>query len=298
MLYRMQRHAKEPHLVKTILVPLTGYENDAKALEAAYLVARRFQAHIHCLHVEPDPMGIVTQVAVQQFSSRLGNVELIHAMQKEAEFRRGKADTAYEAFLERRFANAGVNEKPSFERIEGDPVADTISAARYHGLLVLARAPEGGAFARDSIANILVGCGRPLLIAPDGPMDSIGTAIAIAWKESAEAARAVGAAMPFLNAAGRAVVLAAAESVDGKISGRAAERLARSLREEGIAADAHSFSPGTQSVTETLLNAAREKGADLLVMGAYSHSRVRELVFGGFTRDVLKSCDMPVLMLH
>lgn len=284
--------------MKSILVPLTGYENDTKALAAAFLVARRFQARIHCLHVEPDPMRIVLQLAVQQFSSRLGNVELIHAMEKEAKFRRGKAEAAYEAFLERRFKKAAADENPSLERIEGDPVSETISAARYRGLLVLARAPEGGEFARDSIANILVGSGRPILIAPDGPMDSIGTMIAIAWKESAETARAVGAAMSFLNTGGRAVVLAAPESADRKGERRAAERLAESLREEGAKAEAHAVSRAAASVTETLLNAARVKSADLLVMGAYSHSRMRELVFGGVTRDILKSCDLPVLMLH
>lgn len=284
--------------MKTILVPLTGYDNDAKALDAAYIVARRFQAHIHCLHVEPDPMLIVSQFALQQFSSRLGNVELIHAMEKEAKFRRGKAEAAYEAFLERRFKNAAAHEKPSLERIEGDLVSETISAARYHSLLVLARAGEGGEFGRDSIANILIGCGRPILIAPDGTMDSIGTVVAIAWKESAEAARAVGSAMPFLNAASRTFVLAAPESVDGKSERQSTERLALSLRDEGLAAEAHIPSPGTASATETLFKAARDKGADLLVMGAYSHSRMRELVFGGFTRDVLKACDLPVLMLH
>jgi nucleotide-binding universal stress UspA family protein len=284
--------------VKTILVPLTGYDNDAKALNAAFHVARRFKARIHCLHIEPDPMLIVTQFAVQQFSTRLGNVELIHAMEKEAKFRRGKAEAAYEALLQRRFKNAAADEKPTLERIEGDPVSETISAARYYSLLVLARAGEGGEFGRDSIANILVGSGRPILIAPDGPVDSIGTVVAIAWKESAEAARAVGAAMPFLRSASRAVVLAAPETEDRKGEKRAAERLAGNLREESINAEAYAVSRAASTVTETLLKGARGKGADLLVMGAYSHSRMRELVFGGVTRDVLKACDLAVLMLH
>jgi nucleotide-binding universal stress UspA family protein len=284
--------------VKTILVPLTGYENDAKALDTAFLVARRFRARIHCLHVERDPIRIVSQLAVQQFSSRLGNVELIHAMQKEAKFRSGKAAAAYETFLERRFKKSAADGKPSFERIEGEPVTETISAARYYSLLVLARAGEGGEFTSDSIANLLVGSGRPILIAPDGPMKTIGTAAAIAWKESAENARAVGAAMPLLNAAERAFVLAVTEDDGDKSEKRNAERLARSLREEGITAKAYAISRGAKTVTETLLKSARGKGADLLVMGAYSHSRMRELVFGGVTRDVLKGCDLPVLMLH
>lgn len=284
--------------MKTILVPLTGYENDAKALDTAYLVACLLKARIHCLHVEPDPVRIASQTALQQFASSLGNVELIRAMQKEAKFRRGKAGEAYEAFLERRFKTAGATERPAFESIEGDPLPDTISAARYYSLIVLARAPEGGEFARDSIANILVESGRPVLIAPDGPLDSIGTAAAIAWKESTEAARAVGSAMPFLNAAGRAVVLAATEGGNETNGGRQAERLARGLRDEGITAEAHTIAPTSQSIAEALVTAARAKGTDLLVMGAYSRSRVRELVFGGVTRDVLKGCAMPVLLQH
>jgi nucleotide-binding universal stress UspA family protein len=284
--------------VKTILVPLTGYENDPRALEAAYLVARRHRARIRCLHVEPDPIKIVSQVAAQQFYSRLGNVELIRALEKEAKVRRSEADAAYASFLELRFKNAATNEKPSFERIEGDPVDETISSSRYYSLLVLARAPDGGEFAHDSIANILVGCGRPLLIAPDSPMDTIGSVVAIAWKESAEAARAAGSAAPFLNAADRIVVLAVQEREDDKSERHAAERLARVLREEGATAEAHAVTLGNQSVTEALLKGARDKGADLLVMGAYSHSRMRELVFGGVTRNVLKGCDLPVLMVH
>jgi nucleotide-binding universal stress UspA family protein len=59
--------------VKNILVPLTGFENDAKALDAALLVAKRFEGRIRCLHVQPDPMHIISQVAVQQFATRLAN---------------------------------------------------------------------------------------------------------------------------------------------------------------------------------------------------------------------------------
>jgi nucleotide-binding universal stress UspA family protein len=290
--------------VKTILVPLTGYPNDVTALEAAYSVARRFEGSIDGLRVHPDPTQIVTQVAVQQFVSKLGNVELIHALQKEAETRDAAAAAAFEDFLKRHFdagiarsASAGV--KPSMQQIEGDPVGDTVAAARYYDLVVLARAPEDGQFSLDAVANILVGCGRPVLLAPKTPLSGVGSAIAIAWKETAEAARAVTASMPFLQRATRVVVLAATEkSEEAGQSKDSADRLASQLRRSGIHADARSVSKTESPVTETLLKAAHDSGADLLVMGAYSHSRVRELVFGGFTRDVLKACDLPVLMLH
>jgi len=290
--------------VKNILVPLTGFENDLRALETAYLIANRFAGHIHCLRVQPDPMQIVAQVAVQQFASKLGNVELIHALQKDAAARNAAAASAFEKFRNLHFAPGAAKPPskdagPSMQQIEGEPVRDTIAAARYYDLLVLARAPEGGQFAPDAVANILVGCGRPVLLAPNAPLTGIGSTIAIAWKDSAEAARAVTAAMPFLQRATRAVVLVAAErDADAKHSSDAAERLAGQLRGSRVRAEARVIPASAGPVSQTLLKAAHDAGADLLVMGAYSHSRVRELVFGGFTRDVLKACDLPVLMLH
>jgi nucleotide-binding universal stress UspA family protein len=234
----------------------------------------------------------------------MGNVELIHSLQKAAEARSTAAAGAFDQFLKRHFApgvarraREGVN--ASMEEIEGDPIRDTAARARYCDLVVLARAGDKGDFSTDAIANILVGCGRPVLLVPEKALSDVGATIAIAWKQTPEAARAVTAAMPLLQRAKKVVVLSAAETkADSEQNGTSAELLATQLRHHGIAAAAQNVPIAPHGSAEALLQAAHDTKADLLVMGAYGHSRVRELVFGGFTRHVLKECSLPVLMLH
>jgi nucleotide-binding universal stress UspA family protein len=109
-------------------------------------------------------------------------------------------------------------------------------------------------------------------------------------------ARAITAAAPLLAQAGRIVVLSVAERE--RTSREGLERFAAALGWGGVSVEAHLLSEGPSGAAETLLDAVREMRADLLVMGGYGHSQFRELVFGGFTRRVLKGADLPVLMAH
>jgi nucleotide-binding universal stress UspA family protein len=104
--------------------------------------------------------------------------------------------------------------------------------------------------------------------------------------------------MPFLEQAGRIVILSADDDAKSGAAGESAERVATLLRWNGLKADAHAIAPAGQEAVEAVLGAASSFGADLLLMGAYGHSRARELVFGGFTRRVLAACPLPVLMFH
>lgn len=291
-------------MIKNILVPLTGSDNDAGALEAAYFIGARFAANVLCLRVHPNPMQIVAQAALSQFGTKMGNVELIHAIEKQCETRTQKARTAFDRFSERVSSPASTLGKGSiaanWQEIEGDPLADTITAARYCDMVVLGRAPKDHDFNTDNIANILIRCGRPVLLAPDKPVTGIGSHIAIAWKESAEAARAVTAAMPLLAHAKRVGVMCAKEA-ETELSDQdlgPAARLAEQLAHHGVSPNAKDIAFSKQSISHSVIQAAYDWGADLLIAGAYSHSRFRELVFGGFTRQVLQACDLPVLLLH
>jgi nucleotide-binding universal stress UspA family protein len=289
--------------MKNILVPMTGFENDARAMQTASLIGAGFAANVVCLRVSPDPMQIIAQAALSQFGSAMGNVQLIHAIEEEGRNRTIAARKAFDEFSERvSFPAGALPGGPitlSWQEIEGDPVADTIVAARYSDLIVLARAPKDAAFDADSIASILVRSGRPLLLVPEKPLQTIGLHIAIAWKETAEAARAVTAAMPLLSRAKRIAVISAKEAAlaSPRDLGPAA-RLAEQLAHHGFSPDARDVAIAEQPVSKVLIQTAHEFGADLLIMGAYSHSRFRELVFGGFTRQVLLACDLPVLLLH
>jgi nucleotide-binding universal stress UspA family protein len=289
--------------VQNILVPLTGFENDARALEAAFSIAKRFGGRIDALRVHPDAMQIVTIAAVQQFGAQMGNVELIHALQKGADARSAAAQDAFEAFVKRHFPS-GTGKTPdgvvaSMQRSEGDPVRDVTAEARYRDLVVLARAPEDGDFSPDAIANILVHCGRPVLLVPDKAPPVIGAKVAVAWKQTPEAARALSAAAPILERAEKVIVLAVAES-SGKAeeTSQSAERLADALRHHGFTVETRNVTSDAHGAAEALVGAAHMAGADLMIMGAYGHGRLRELVFGGVTRRVLQTCDLPLLMLH
>jgi nucleotide-binding universal stress UspA family protein len=136
--------------------------------------------------------------------------------------------------------------------------------------------------------------GRPLLIPGSAPVAP--DTVAIAWKSTREAARAVAAAMPFLATAKRVVILAVAE--DSKAGRGDVARLVVALQRHDIAAEARHMEAGSRSAADTLLGAAREFGAGLLVMGGYGHGRLRELVFGGVTERVIGGAAIPVLMAH
>jgi nucleotide-binding universal stress UspA family protein len=283
--------------MKTILVPLTGYQNDASALAAAYLVARRFKGRIEALAVRPDAMQIVTTAAVQQFGgTKVHSAEAIHTLEKAAGNASTAAFVAFDEFLKRQ-APADMVEA-TLQQTQGEPVRDTAAAARFADLAVLGRAAEGAEFSLDAIGNILVACGRPVLVVPDAPSAAIGATIAVAWKETAEAARAVTAAMPFLERAEKIVVISASDSdFDAEASAESAEKLASRLRRYGMRVESRGLASGI-SAADSLLKAAHDAHADMLVMGAYGHGRLRELVFGGFTRAVLQNTNLPVLMLH
>ena len=291
-------------MLKNILVPLTGFARDSNALEAAFLIGWPFDAAIDALHVQPDPMKIVLNAAVHQFETTHGTREMLRDLQRQAAAHTAKAKEAFDQFAARHlsahaFASAQSGVSAAFRCIEGDPLDDTISTARFADMVVIGRAPEHGQFSTDQIANILVGCGRPVLLAPLRETGAIGNTIAIAWKEKAEAARAVTAAMPLLERAKKVIVLSVEEhsSLPAACSA-SAERLATQLARHGMNVEAHGLAAKPHEGADVLVAKARELQADLIVSGAYSHSRVRELAFGGFTRSLLAKCELPVLLLH
>jgi nucleotide-binding universal stress UspA family protein len=118
--------------------------------------------------------------------------------------------------------------------------------------------------------------------------------MAIAWKPTQHTTRAVALAMPLIARAREVVVLTIAERPDEHDT---TDRLVRGFTWHGLAARAERLQPGTGGAVQTLLAAANEC-ADLLVMGGYGHTRIREWVFGGFTREVLDAAPLPVLIAH
>jgi nucleotide-binding universal stress UspA family protein len=144
--------------------------------------------------------------------------------------------------------------------------------------------------------QVVLGCGRPLLIAPPQPPRLLVGTVMVCWKETPEAARSLAAAMPLLVNA-RRVVLAGAEERGASLAAGLAD-LSCQLAWHGINAEVDFLSSLAGPVRKVLLTAVRSHNADLLVMGAYGHSRTRQIVFGGFTQSVLESAEIAVLLMH
>jgi nucleotide-binding universal stress UspA family protein len=280
-------------MVKTILVPLTGDATDDAALETAFLIGRRLGAHLACLHVAPSWREYAAHFAAEGVANPRSSAELISTIQEE---RKAIAWRAQRHFAElcRRW-NVPVVESPQAHGVSvgrkvasGDGVETIIAEARVHDLLVLGRMQDTGL-----LGALIVSAGRPVVLAPKQALESLVSTIAVAWKNSPEAARALTAAMPLLAKADKILVFAVDEGRGRDATIGSAECIAQYLHWHGLSADAHYVVPDECSVVDAIAQAALNNRADLLVMGGYGHSRVRELVLGGVTRDVLNDCPLP-----
>jgi len=292
--------------MKTILVPTAGSDTDLAVFETALAVARPFQAHLEFFHVWVGPGEAAAYTPHAAFARGAALRDVLDRLQMQAELRAISAKRHFDEcckerqieFAERPGVSAVVS--AGWRQEIGDPVRRLMSCARHHDLVVVGRPTLPNGLPPDLLELLLLGCGRPLLVAPPrAPQALIGT-VMVCWKETPEAARAVTAAMPLLRMAERVVVLGVIEETSGS-SHREREALddvARQLMWHGIAADALPVYPDGRSPGEMLSGAARECGAGLIVMGGYGHRRMREVIFGGFTQAMIEAADLPVFILH
>jgi nucleotide-binding universal stress UspA family protein len=179
---------------------------------------------------------------------------------------------------------------------QNDALRRIVFHARHNDLVIAGRAKKPNGLPPDLVESVLIGCGRPVLIASAAPPQSLTGTIMVCWKESAEAARAAAAAMPLLRKAERVIFASVAEASDGPAEG--VQGIARQCALNGIAAETRIIAPNGRAPEVALAAEARECKADLMVMGAYGHSRMRELLFGGCTRAFISDAERPVLLMH
>jgi nucleotide-binding universal stress UspA family protein len=146
-----------------------------------------------------------------------------------------------------------------------------------------------------TLETALFESGRPVLLAPPAPPHSIGDNILIAWNCSTEQARATAFAMPLLRKAGRVIIC----TVEGAtVPGPTGEQIARNLLRHDVRAESVTVAPGQRRAGEVLLAQAETLGCDLIVKGAYTQSRLRQMIFGGTTQHILTHATLPVLLAH
>ncbi len=286
---------------KFILLPCTGSETDTQVFATALKVARRFGSHLAFLYVRPDVRQEIAALAAAEVGAVSGIGDTMERMEQEADRREHAAERQWRELCQRE--QLTVRDGAPFDGVSAEWIGEVgIDAAwvAEHGrtadLIVAGRGREGGGVAMEVLEAALMDSGRPVLIAPPAAPASVGRIVTIAWKDTREAAGAVSAARPFIAQAERVVILTIDE--DDEPDDRSAERLQRALRWHNPSVMMRRLVRGRGSAAETLLGAAAQAESDLLVMGGYGHTRLREAVFGGFTRHVLERAGLPVLMAH
>jgi nucleotide-binding universal stress UspA family protein len=276
--------------MKSVLVPLEDPETAGPILSAALVFARRYGSQLEGVATLP----ILDNYIVGEM------VPLWPPQQRSTTDLTRDVSEAFRGFMSantvasRDAGGAG----PTWTWREPPLLGDSAvaSAARVFDITVVGRPTSGALGPRLSLLEtVIFESGRPILIAPPSPPASIGESILIAWNCSTETARATALAGPLLRQARRVLVLTVE---GGTVSGPPGEELARSLRLNGIETDAVTI-PGTGSSSgEAILQHCEAWGADLLIKGAYTQSRLRQMIFGGATSHVLAHARLPVFMAH
>jgi len=284
--------------IRKLLLPLTGTAAGEAALATALMTARIWTAHVTALHVRVDSRD-VAPLAGEGLSGAMIE-EMMSATEKESTDRAHAVRAMFERFV----AAQGVTvtdakrgatiPTASFATITGREEDLVAQQARLADLTVVPH-PDSGedVSSSDALHAVLFDSGRPVLIAPRKTPDTIGTRICIAWNGTAESAAAVLGVLPWLQ---RATAVRILTSDEYHRRGPQAADLVDYLNLHGISPDIASFRAIDKEVGAGLLAAARDFGADLLAMGAYSHSRLRQLILGGVTRHVLEKATIPVMM--
>jgi nucleotide-binding universal stress UspA family protein len=280
-------------MIKTILVPATGSDSDTAVFASALAVARAFAAHLEFLHVRPDAEAMAVAMASDGGGATMVG-GLIDRLEEEADEREEKANRQFQSFCERE--GLALRDAPPGPQGPSARWLREIGAEPYwvaeHGraadLLVIGRPGEDEGVSLDTIEGALIDSGRPLLIPPAAPLTALPETVAIAWKATPQAARALTAASPFLSMAKQIVVLTVVE--DQRAPEDDADRLMTGLRWHGVPVSVRHLQPDRHNAADTLLSAVAEHAA-LLVMGGYGHSRLREWIFGGFTLSVLRGAE-------
>jgi nucleotide-binding universal stress UspA family protein len=286
---------------RRLLLPLTGTAAGEAALHTALMVARIWNAHVHCLHVRVDARD-VAPLAGEGLSGAMIE-EMMAATERESGERANRVHALFERFVQGRDVTIALNaesalkaEGPtlSFESIAGREEDVVAQQSRLYDMAVVPH-PEADddVSSSDALHAVLFDSGRPVLIAPRQAPATIGTRVCCAWNGTAESAAAVAAALPWLHRAEKVQLL---YSDDYQRRGPSVEGIQAYLRWHEVQSEAVPFKPQTREVGAGLLGATRDFQADLLCMGAYSHSRLRQLILGGVTRHVLENADIPVLM--
>jgi nucleotide-binding universal stress UspA family protein len=281
--------------IRNILVPIFQGVDFQTQLDAALQLGRKEPAHIDAVFVRPDPATLATALPDMLIAAGI-TIENIEGEGREAG---AKARAAFEDWrlandvpldsTNLRVCNASWREQvASVEKV-------IVEVGRLSDLIILTRPDSFETATQRAFDAAVFDTGRPTLILPKDVPGDLLRHVVIAWNSSIEATRAVAGAMPLLRQAKQVSIFTAPAHTDEAIRDL---YLGEQLAWHGIRS--HYLSPDvdTHSVGAALLEAVGTERATMIVMGAYTHSRIREMLLGGVTRHILRHAAIPVLMMH
>jgi nucleotide-binding universal stress UspA family protein len=279
--------------MKTILGPTENTTETTSALEVAVLLARRCGAYIEGF---PLRFALPPYVVAELTVGFTLNDYAVQRDEEAAELRR-----MFEAFMQDHGipGSETITERPAFGWLASTVEDESFigSYGRAFDVTVMNRlGANSTSLHQRTIETSLFESGRPVLLAPPAAPKQIATNIMVHWNGSTEQARTNAFAMPLLRLAERVTVLTV---VDGQeVPGPPAGDIIRQLQHNGIPAKPLRVKLGDRSTGEAVLDAARTEGCDLLVKGAFTRNRLRQMIFGGATSHIMEHADLPVLMAH
>jgi nucleotide-binding universal stress UspA family protein len=279
--------------MKTILVPTESHEQMRAGLAAALALARRFDSYIE---------GFALRFRVNEFIAvDMAGAIPLETLREESLDEGRRARAMFEAFMREHSVPRGDGAAASLSYGWRDDAPDGEDFVGSHGrvfdVIVMSRSESSSAGLHErAIESGLFDSGRPVLIAGPTPPAQIGTHVLVHWNRSTEQARVTAFAMPLLRKAERITVL----HVEGgqEVPGPSAAQATRHLQRNGLKAELMTVGLQGRSTGEAVLAAAQSLGCDLLVKGAYTQSRLRQMIFGGATRHILAHATLPVLMAN
>ena len=289
--------------MRSILVPVSGTNSDSAVLAAAFTVAAPLKSHLDFVHVpiceiEPSDYNHHIEFARGSGVETALKETLLSTQDAAAKARAHVAD--YCTSKSMHWASyPGAFDRVTASWISGLApfgIEGLVKAGRAHDLSVVARSAGGRSWSRNLLEALATETGRPVLIVPSDCREMALGTIAVWWKDHAAAGRVVTAALPLLRAAESVVLLNVPED-DNSRSDMLSD-LSDQLGWNGVDATVEIHDRGHHTTVRALWSASLARQADVVVMGGYSRSRIKEMVFGGCTQSVLDGGARPVFMLH
>jgi nucleotide-binding universal stress UspA family protein len=279
--------------MKTILVPTQNIPTMRSTLETAVLLAQRT-----CAYIEGIPLWFgAPEFVVAELASGF-SMEVYRARREEET---ESARKLFESFMkEHKISDTkAAGDRPWFSWFDAVSPGESLvgSHGRTFDVIVMSRPDDSTISSYNrAIESALFESGRPVLLSPPAASKQIATNIMIHWNGSTEQARTNAFAMPLLRMARRVSVLTVLGGQD--VPGPSPDQVRRQLRHHGIPAEPISIELKGRSTGEAVLAAAAAEGCDLLIKGAFTRNRLRQMIFGGATSHIMQHAELPVLMAH